>query len=305
MFRTDMARELYDANRRLEGVSEECFKDGQLEVSRIVVESEAAAGALGQPRGRYVTIELPEEASFVEDTQASIIRRVAEELSRLMEGVDPEGELLVLGLGNRFVTPDSLGPRTVDKIFVTRHIRQHVPEAAPAGMRSVSAVAPGVLGTTGMETVEIVMGLIDRTRPAALLCIDALASRRADRISASIQINDTGIQPGAGVHNRRAGITEESMGIPVFAIGVPTVVDANTIIGAAVERLVRETGESDAKNLLGQMAEKLMPEQLRDLVVTPKEIDTIIESASRRLAEGINRALHGQAHDELRMLLQN
>lgn len=292
MFRTDMARELYEANPQLEGVGEETERIEDIEISRIRIESEEAAKKLGKPVGRYVTIELPEENAFTADTQARAIDCLAKELSALMETLPAEGEVLVLGLGNRFVTPDSLGPRTVDKVFVTRHIKTHVPEAAPPGMRAISAIAPGVLGTTGAETVEIVSGLVDKLRPAALLCIDALASRRTQRISASIQINDTGVQPGAGVHNRRAGLTVDSMGLPVFAIGVPTVVDAMTIVWEALHR-DGEPEDDDVSEALG------------GLIVTPKDIDAIIERASRRLAEGVNRALHGNNYEEIRALLQS
>lgn len=291
MYRTDMARELFEANRGLEGVQEETQRDEDIEISRIHIENESAAQALGQPAGHYVTIELPEENAFTADTQTRAIAHLARELSGLMGALPETGEVLVLGLGNRFVTPDSLGPRTVDKVFVTRHIKTHVPEAAPPGMRAVSAIAPGVLGTTGVETVEIVFGLIEKLRPSALLCIDALASRRTQRISASIQINDTGVQPGAGVHNRRAGLTRESMGVPVFAVGVPTVVDALTIVGEALHE--GETLDTDRQGML------------RDLIVTPKDIDAIIERASRRLADGLNRALHAENYDEIRTLLQS
>lgn len=291
MYRTDMARELFEANPKLEGVHEQTSREGDVEISRIHIESEAAARALGQPVGRYVTIELPEENAFLEDTQTRAIELLARELASIMDGMPPEGEVLVLGLGNRFVTPDSLGPRTVDKVFVTRHIKTHVPEAAPAGMRAVSAIAPGVLGTTGVETVEIVSGLIEKLRPAALLCIDALASSRTQRISASIQLNDTGVQPGAGVHNRRAGLTRESMGLPVFALGVPTVVDALTIVSEALKQ--------------GGAVPNGPDDELRDLIVTPKDIDAIIERASRRLADGVNRALHADNYEEIRTLLQS
>lgn len=304
MFRTDMARELYELNPRLEGVREETLRDGDIEISRISIEQEAAAKALGQPVGRYVTIELPEEAFFKEDTQARVVKRLAEELTRIMALLPSDGEVLVLGLGNRFVTPDSLGPRTVDKVFVTRHIKTHVPEAAPEGMRAVSAIAPGVLGTTGVETVEIVRGLVENLRPAALLCIDALASRRTQRISASIQLNDTGVQPGAGVHNQRAGITKESMGLPVFAIGVPTVVDAVTIVGDAIKQM-SNTADAEAQDDLNSLAEEGMSAELCNLIVTPKDIDAIIERASRRLADGINHALHAKAYEEIAALLQS
>jgi len=299
-----MARELFEANPSLEGVREETLRDGDIEISRIRIEREAAAKALGQPVGSYVTIELPEEAFFTEDTQERVVACLAQELTRIMASLPPDGEVLVLGLGNRFVTPDSLGPRTVDKVFVTRHIKTHVPEAAPEGMRAVSAIAPGVLGTTGVETVEIVRGLVENLRPAALLCIDALASRRTQRISASIQLNDTGVQPGAGVHNQRAGITKESMGLPVFAVGVPTVVDAVTIVGDAIKQMTN-TADAEAKDDLNSLAEEGMSTELCNLIVTPKDIDAIIERASRRLADGINHALHALAYEEISALLQS
>ncbi len=295
-YRTDLARDAFVGSGGMSGVVERVEQFGEVEVSRSRIVTEKAAATLGKPVGNYITIELTDMADADE-----IAQRIAAELTNLMR--DITGDVLVIGLGNRFVTPDSLGPRTVDKVYVTRHIRAYAPELAPEGMRAVSAIAPGVLGVTGLETVEVVKGLIANARPAAVLCIDALASERVSRITSVVQLNDHGLMPGAGVGNRQQGLDSQTLGVPVFAIGVPTVVYAATIAEETIRLVARQTGVSADGGALRSMAGSLIHERMGNLVVTPKDVDKLVEDASKRLSDGINRALHGERTEKIGALL--
>lgn len=296
--RTDLAREAFARHRELAGVAEQTENMDGMMISRIRIQTEEAAETLGKPVGNYVTIELTDEAILRQEDAENCI---GTELAAMLGGVP--GHILVIGLGNRMITPDSLGPRTVEKTFVTRHIRTFAPEAAPYGMRLISALSPGVLGVTGLETVEVVKGVIENVQPEAVLCIDALASERLSRMTGVVQINDTGLLPGAGVGNRQRGLTQETLGVPVFAIGVPTVVYTSTIAREAVRLLEKRTGVGGDGDALSDMAASLVEEHMSDMVVTPKDIDKLIEDASKRLAGGINRALLGNCYAELETLL--
>ena len=211
---------------------------------------------------------------------------------------------MVVGLGNRFITPDALGPNTVDSVEVTRHLFEQMPERVNPTSRSVCALAPGVLGITGIETLEIIRGVVDRVQPGLIIAIDALASRSIRRISTTIQLADTGITPGSGIGNRRMGINEQSLGVPVIAVGVPTVVDAATIANDAIELIMQAVNDavgedSDTMRSLGFLNDDNRYEMIRtvlypsvgDLIVTPKEVDTIIQDISGVVARGINRAV--------------
>ncbi len=298
--RTDLAKEIVRPEDTIAGVRQEDERFGDVMVSRITIETDAAAKRVGKPKGRYVTIE--NEGA---DGDAGVSERIAAELSALLEWLEADAHVLVVGLGNRFVTPDSLGPRTVEKLFVTRHIKRFVPEAAPAGMRLVSAMCPGVLGITGLETVEVVRGLIGQAEPDAVLCIDALISTRATRIASAVQINDSGVLPGAGVGNRQRGLDEGSLGVPVFAVGVPTVVSAATIAAETMRLVETKTGVKDENKALLSIALDNMSPEMRDMVVTPKDVDRLVEDASRLLAEGINRALLNENYDEIEKLMMH
>lgn len=301
--RTDLARETLGMAGAVAGVNQEDEQYGSVTISRIAIETDLAAKRVGKPRGRYITIEGggADDAEEADD----IVRCIAEELSALLDWLESGSHVLVVGLGNRFVTPDSLGPRTVEKLFVTRHIQKFVPEAAPRGMRLVSAMCPGVLGVTGIETVEVVQGLVGQAHPDAVLCIDALISTRSTRIASAVQINDSGVLPGAGVGNRQRGLDESSLGVPVLAIGVPTVVSAATIAEETVRLIQKHTGVSDQDDTLLSVALESMDEEMRDMVVTPKDVDKLVEDASRILADGINHALLGRHYDEMEQLLMH
>ena len=207
---------------------------------------------------------------------------------------------MIVGLGNLYVTPDALGPKVVPEIEVTRHILEYMPKAMPEDTRPVSAISPGVLGITGIETMEILKGVVDNVKPKLLIVIDALASRSIDRISSSIQISDTGIVPGAGVENKRKEISQKTLGIPVIAIGIPTVVDLATVtnecIDIFIENLQEKAMSNDYLNKLQErdnyedIKEALVPKDY-NMIVTPKEIDKLIENMSKIISKAINMAM--------------
>lgn len=192
--------------------------------------------------------------------------------------------ILVVGLGNDQITPDAIGPYTVDRLMVTHHMKSHMPDYLDEGVRSVCAIAPGVLGTTGMETVDIVRGVAGELHPDVIIAVDALASRSLSRMGSTVQITDTGINPGAGVGNRRDGLNEQTLGVKVIAVGVPTVVDAATV---AIDSIDKVSASDDTSQLKEQLYESM-----GTLMVTPKSIDLIVERAAKTVANGINLALH-------------
>lgn len=213
---------------------------------------------------------------------------------------EPQDSLLVVGLGNIYVTPDSLGPKVVQDIDITRHIMEYVPDAIDKNARPVSAISPGVLGTTGIETLEILKGIVDNIKPKLIIIIDALASRSMERISSSVQLADTGIVPGAGVGNKRKEITKDTLGVPVIAIGIPTVVEAATIAADSLDMFIKKLQEEAKSNeYLNKIQEEDKYEMIKEVltpsdynfIVTPKEIDELIENMSSIVARGINFAV--------------
>ena len=275
--RTDMALEAHqrikDTEKCSGGIQSELFEKEGMKISRIKVCSKEGEEAIGKPRGTYITL------SAREDWQADSegVEIAARLLGSLLAPLLPkEGTVLVVGLGNRYITPDSLGPAAVDKIIVTRHLVSKMPSSF-GGMRSVCAFKAGVLGCTGVETAEIVKGICDRVHPAAVIAIDALASLSTKRLCRTFQISDTGIVPGAGAYNARRALDKNTLGVPVIALGVPTVVDADTIVADALQGAGAAVQESG----------------LPDLLVTPKDIDALIEKSAKVLGYGINLALQG------------
>lgn len=296
--RTDLAREAFAAIPDLQGAHERVETFGTISVSTIDIETEDAAARIGKRVGRYVTIEIQNDArDDTEQIVACIARALADLLPQRFRHV------LVIGLGNRLVTPDSLGPRTLERIFVTRHIESFAPELALEDMRIVSAFAPGVLGVTGMETVETVRALVNAAKPDALLCIDALAAADAGRITNTVQLNDSGLLPGAGVGNRQQGLNRDTLGVPVCAVGVPTVVYASTIAVETVRGIAAKAGLAGQSAALEAMARDSIDARMGEMVVTPKDVDQLIEGAALRLSRGINRALHGDQFNALEALL--
>ena len=305
-FRTDLAlerRDLYNKANNIEkdidGIEAEDEKvDDNITISRVKVTNEKGEEAIGKKKGNYITIDVKNLKIASEEEIQKTSEVVTSELKKLIEKhITKKDSILVVGLGNIYVTPDSLGPKVINEIDITRHLLEYMPEVLDKNTREVSAISPGVLGTTGIETMEILKGIIDNTKPQLVIIIDALASRNIERISSSVQIADTGIVPGAGVGNARKELTENTLGVPVIAMGIPTVVEAATIAADSLTLFinkVQEKGESnDFLNKLQEedkykiIKEILAPEEY-NFIVTPKEIDSLIEKMKDIVARGIN-----------------
>ena len=299
---TDLAMEAREMNPDIEGVTEEAVSNEGVEIKRIRITDDTAAKRLGKAKGLYTTIEANDlvlrPLSLFEKTAAVL----ADELSHMISRFDRSDSVLVVGLGNSAVTPDSLGPRTVGAVFATRHFGSVIPESLSHSYRKVSKIVPGVLGTTGIETFDMIKGISKRICPDLIIAIDSLASRRAARISTTIQLSDAGIMPGSGVGNLRKGLNMDSIGIPVIAIGVPLVVHASTITRDALVYLAESTGAAGSEESIEALAKKASDEKLEDLIVTPKDIDAIVRDMSGILADGINRSLFGGRYDEVKSL---
>lgn len=290
-FRTDLAMEcIGEEEGRLEGVRVRTHQAGDVRHTRICIDDERAAERLGRRKGEYVTLECSNLPGCDAHRRDMISRMMAIDLKRMLPA---KGEVLVVGLGNRNVTADALGTRVVERMLVTRHLHQAMAEELKGKLRGVSAIAPGVLGLTGIETAELARGLVQHVQPCAVVAIDALAAYETSRICTAIQLTDTGIQPGSGVGNHRLGLTEETLGVKVIAVGVPMVVYASTIARDAMSRLIDRYGafepgqEEAADSLLRQVAEGFLGE----MVVTPREIDELVLNVASLLADGLNRAL--------------
>ncbi len=291
MIRTDLAienREIYNKAKNLEdeipGVKVESEKSDDVSITRVIIETNEGAEALNKPIGKYITLDIPNNNEITLEDEHNISKNIAKELKNVLEN-NPKN-ILVVGLGNQKITADSLGPKVISKLDITRHILQFAPEEIEPNTNSVCAISPGVLGTTGIETSEILQGIINKVKPDVLIAIDALAARRIERINTTIQISNSGIHPGSGVGNRRKGLTKDTLGIPVVAVGVPTVVDANTITNDIVDKLLEDNiSENDKEKIITELTKN------NNYVVTPKDIDDAILSLSDLLAQGINDAL--------------
>ena len=287
-FRTDLAMECIDeGGGRVEGVRVSTHHMGGITHTRIRIEKERAAELLGRHTGEYITLEYRDLPRCDAHTQKLLAALVAQGVRSLLPR---EGEVLVVGLGNRDVTADALGPEVVDNLFINRHVVLEYGKAAygKEKMNLISSLVPGVTAMTGMETAEIIKGVVEQTQPDVVLVVDALAARSTKRLNRTIQISDTGIHPGSGVGNHRNAITRESLGIPVIAIGVPTVVDAATIVGDAIESMIRENGE---KNTLFHRDHPKAISELNNMYVTSKDIDETVKRLSFTISEAINIAL--------------
>ena len=298
--RTDLAleqRERFVSDQiEIHGVAvEETYDDMcEVRVTTVRIETENGAAVMGKPVGNYITLEAPKMA----EADESYHREISGKLMEVLEGCLPEKEdgqsILIIGLGNRNVTPDALGPLVVEHLDITRHLVKEYGKYALGGEadRLVSAVVPGVMGQTGMETVEIVRGIVEETEPDFVIAIDALAARSVRRLNRTIQIANTGIAPGSGVGNHRNAITKETVGVPVIAIGVPTVVDAATIVGDSIEEYVAKCRDEGMR----ENKEHLIPPYLYGMFVTPKDIDETMERTSYTISEALNALAAGQAH---------
>lgn len=287
--RTDLALEAKESfeedDVEVRGVKIQEYADEEREIYTTIVRIETENGAriMGKPVGTYITLEAPDMSSEDEDYHREISAELAKHIRSLLG--DTKQTALVVGLGNREVTPDSLGPNVINNLKITRHIAREYGRSSLAEQSSlVSAIVPGVMAQTGMETLEIIRGIVKETSPQTVIVVDALAARSTRRLNRTIQITDTGINPGSGVGNHRTGINEEVLGIPVIAIGVPTVVDAATIVSDTMEQLI------DTKEKRQTVREKISP-QLNTMFVTPKDIDETIKRVSYTISEGLNMAL--------------
>lgn len=308
-FRTDLALERRDLYRKankieneIDGIeTEEEEINDKIRTSRVKVINEKGAEAIGKPIGNYITIDIKNlKIATTEDIQ-SFSEVLTKELKTLIQKhANNKDDILVVGLGNIYVTPDSLGPKVINEIDVTRHILEYMPEAIPENTRPVSAISPGVLGTTGIETLEIIKGIVENIHPKLLIVIDALASRSIERISSTIQLADTGITPGAGVGNTRKDLSKDTLGIPVIALGIPTVVEAATIAADSLDLFIQKIQEEAKSNeFLNKLQEEDKYELIKEVlapedynfIVTPKEIDDLIENMKDVVARGINFAV--------------
>ena len=299
---TDLAvesRELHlekNAGQEPNGVQTQTQKYGDNLITRVLIESEAAGRSIGKLPGYYVTMESPGLRSQDRDKQEEIALLFAKEIEDFIARikVSDEATCLVIGLGNWDATPDALGPKVVEHLLVTRHLTHLTPPEKKNGLRPVCALAPGVLGTTGIETGEVVMGVVQRIRPQFIVVIDALASRSTSRVGSTVQIADTGIHPGSGLGNKRIGITPQTMGVPVIAIGAPTVVEASTIIHDALSEAVQRDPSLVHPKAINQrdVMNRVLSPYIHSLIVTPKEIDVMIEDLSKVVSSALNIALH-------------
>lgn len=268
--RTDLALEAIKDADSLDGIESKNYKKGDVLVTVIKVSGENAQKSIGKPEGEYITFEVPEFTNSARVT-ADDIEAVKSELERLL----PNGTILVAGLGNTDITPDALGPKTAAQILATRHIPNDIKKSVGLeSVRSVAVISPGVLGKTGIETAEQILSAVKQIKPSAVIVIDALASRSILRLGRTIQISNSGISPGSGVGNSRKEISQKTLGVPVISIGIPTVVDAKTV----------------ALDVLGTQDNKTADEY-EQMIVTPKEVDLLIDRASEYLALSVNCAL--------------
>lgn len=316
--RTDLAmeqKERFESNHvEVSGVvlEEEYDEEKEIKITTVRIETENGAKAMGKPVGTYLTLEAPNMAAADEGYHREISETLAGFLEKYMKDTEENQEkgysVLVVGLGNREVTPDALGPYVVDQLNVTRHIVQEYGRYAveKGGSRIVSAIVPGVMAQTGMESAEIIRGIVNETTPDLIMVIDALAARSTKRLNRTIQISDAGIHPGAGVGNHRSEITKDTMGIPVIAIGVPTVVDAATIVNDTMENFITALETSETLKGVGvvlqgynsaekyELVKELIAPHLNGMFVTPKDIDDTVRRISYTISEAMNMLFAGK-----------
>ncbi|NLC63077.1 MAG: GPR endopeptidase [Thermoanaerobacterales bacterium] len=319
--RTDLAveaRELTGLDE-IPGVITDTEKFEEMTISRVKIETEQGSKVMGKPIGNYITLEVPRLKDKDPELTEEVSKNLAKELKTMID-LPADATILVIGLGNWNVTPDSLGPKVIERLIVTRHLMELMPDKfnIDEGIRPVCALSPGALGITGIETSEIIRGLVEKINPKLVIAIDALSARSMERISTTVQIADSGVYPGSGIGNKRMGITNDTIGVPVIAIGVPTVVDAATLANDAIDMLIGqfirqskpggefykilETIDREEKF---QLLREVMTPFVGQLVVTPKEIDSLIENTSKSVAGGINLAVHpGIEYSEVSTFLQ-
>lgn len=309
MIRTDLAVEAKESfeedNVEIKGVIiDENYKEEQdIKITRVIIENQSGAKAMGKPMGTYVTLEAPNMVVPDQDYHREISKELSEQIKKLIP-LEKEVSVLIVGLGNREVTPDSLGPNVVENLLITRHVvKEYGKEALGKNkVNIISGIVPGVMAQTGMETLEIVKGVVDETKPDYVIAIDALAARSTKRLNRTIQITDTGINPGSGVGNHRNGLNIESLNVPVIAIGIPTVVDAATIVNDTMENLIDAMEQTKELKSIGgtlktfdsnekyQLIREIISPHLNGMFVTPKDIDETVKMLGFTISEGLNMA---------------
>lgn len=313
-FKTDMADERVDTYKRvnnlteIDGVKVESKNDEIVTTTTVDVLNENGATALSKEIGKYITMEIKDIKYLEEKDKNKIINTLSNEIKNLI-GEDKTKSILVVGLGNIYVTPDSLGPKVVQSVDITRHLINFAKDLVEPDTRSVSALSPGVLGTTGIETSEIITSVCNEVKPDIVIVIDSLASSSINRLGTTIQLSNTGITPGAGVRNKREGINQNTLNVPVIAIGVPTVVDMATITSEAIDKMVEVTKqkiENGDNSVSKEQIEKVInifnddnkynmianALDTDNFIVTPKEIDDVIQVVSDLISSGINMSIN-------------
>lgn len=294
VIRTDLAVEMHEMckktaeNKDFGGIDTDEYGENGVYVTAIKIKDKNGEKILGKPIGNYITIDAP-EIKFSEQVYENACRQIAETIRSLYKITDST-KTLAVGLGNKLITPDALGPTAVSRLMITNHVKTHIPEFDGGAYSSVCAIVPGVLGTTGIETVDIIKGVADKVKPDLVIVIDALAARSVDRIATTFQISDSGINPGSGVENKRPAINEQTLGAKVIAVGVPTVVDAATVASDCIDAAMKNAGY-DASEMSGKIRE-ILGKNSGNMMVTPKDIDLVTERAAKTVANGINLALH-------------
>ena len=308
--RTDLALEaterFTEENVEVRGVEvhEDYNEEKDIRTTVVKITTENGARTMGRPQGSYITIEAPGLSVHDEDYHREISLEIARHLQNVIN-LERELSILVVGLGNSAITADSLGPHVVENLHITRHmIREYgLQSLGKEKMHRISGIIPGVMAQTGMESMEIVNGIVKETKPDVVIAIDALAARNTKRLNRTIQVTDTGINPGSGVGNHRHGLNEKSIGVPVIAIGVPTVVDAATIVNDTMFNLITAMNQSSELKTLGstlgelnetekyELIRELLSPNLNTMFVTPKDIDESVKRLSFTISEGLNIAL--------------
>lgn len=307
-FRTDMAVERRDLYRKANKIEDEidgieCEEEEleDIKVTRVSVTNETGETALQKPIGNYITIDVKKINNIETEKEDKIVEVIAKELSKVVDKhIQKQEEIMIVGLGNLYSTPDSLGSRVVNEVEITRHIKLYLPQYIDENTRSISAISPGVLGTTGIESAEIIRGIVDKIKPKMIIAIDSLCSKSVSRINKSIQISDTGIVPGGGVGNARDELSEKTLGIPVVAIGVPTVVEMASITNDCLDLFIEDLQKkAESNDVLNKLKDEDNYEKIKgalipndyNFIVTPKEIDELIDSMKDIISRGINEAL--------------
>lgn len=307
-FRTDMAIERIDiyknANeqKEIDGiVSKDVEISEKIKMTIVDIINENGAKALNKPMGRYVTIDVKKIRFLNDENREKLENCIIDNIKEILrKNIKEDDEILVVGLGNLYSTPDALGTKVVQNLELTRHIKKYLPNSIDENARSVSAIVPGVLGTTGIDSIEIIQGVVEKIKPKAIIVIDSLASKSIERIGSSIQISDTGIAPGSGVGNKRPEINKETLNIPVIAIGVPTVVELTTLVSDGINIFIDNLQEKAKSNdYLNELKNEEKYDEVKEalnvgdynMIVTPKEIDDLIDNMKDLISKGINFAV--------------